>query len=515
MRSFLPRPHDRRVDVDQTGRVPEAVNLPSPCVVVLVGPGASGKSTWATAHFPPDAIVSSDRLRALVGSGEDDIAASSDAFELLDQVVRRRVARRLTTVIDTLGLDADRRQEWLALARRHGLPCVAVGFDTPAEECRARNRARSKRIPADVLTSQLRTWASTRDLLPAEGYDDVLAPRPVRVVPEAFLGAAAAARRQDESPTGLRFGLHLGSFTFPGGSTATGGTLRDVAVAAETAGFDAIYVMDHFRQIPQVGRAWDDFLESYTTLGYVAACTERVRIGALVTGITYRNPAHLAKIVATLDVLSGGRATCGLGLAWFKEEHLAYGWDFPPTTERYALLEDALRLLPIMWGPGKAAFTGRVLSVPDTACYPRPLQEHLPIVVGGGGERRTLRLAAQFADAANVLGDAAVVRHKVAVLRAHCADVGRDPAAVAMTHLSTALVGVDDRHVAELVDRHRPPRQDPARYATAVNAGTVDDHIGRFRELAEAGTQEVMVRLPDVADSTSLERMAKVIAAFR
>ena len=188
MRLFLPRPHNRRVDVDQTGRVPEAVNLPSPCLVVLVGPGASGKSTWATAHFPPDAIVSSDRLRALVGSGEDDIAASSDAFELLDEVVRRRIARRLTTVIDTLGLDADRRQEWLALARRHGLPCVAVGFGTPAEECRARNRARSKRIPADVLTSQLRTWASTRDLLPAEGYDDVLAPRPVRVVPEAFVG---------------------------------------------------------------------------------------------------------------------------------------------------------------------------------------------------------------------------------------------------------------------------------------------------------------------------------------
>lgn len=501
--------------MDHTGRVPEAINLPSPCLVVLVGPGASGKSTWAAAHFPPDAVVSSDRLRALVGSGEDDITASSDAFALLDEVVRRRVGRRLTTVVDTLGLDGERRREWLSLAREHGLPCVAVGFDTPAAECRARNGARSKRIPPDVLTSQLRTWARTRDLLPTEGYHEVLSPRPVRVVPEAFVDAAAAVNRQHERPIGLRFGLHLGRFTFPGGSAATAGALREVATAAEAAGFDAIYVMDHFRQIPQVGRVWDDFLESYTTLGYLAACTERARIGTLVTGVTYRNPAHLAKIVATLDVLSGGRAVCGLGLAWFKAEHVAYGWDFPSTAERYTLLEDALQLLPHMWGPGKAPFTGRVISVPDTTCYPRPLQEHLPVVVGGGGERRTLHLAAQYADAANVTGDAATVRYKASVLRRHCADIGRDPADVAMTHLSTVLVGSDDQHVAELLERLRPARQDPARFAASVNAGTVEDHIGRFRELAEAGAAEVMVRLLDLDEPASLERMAKVIAAFR
>jgi predicted kinase len=134
MDPFLPGLPICRVLVDHTGRVPEAVNLPSPCLVVLVGPGASGKSTWAAAHFPPDAVVSSDRLRALVGSGEDDISASTDAFALLDQVVRLRVGRRLTTVVDTLGLDAERRREWLSLARGHGLPCIAVGFDTPAEE---------------------------------------------------------------------------------------------------------------------------------------------------------------------------------------------------------------------------------------------------------------------------------------------------------------------------------------------------------------------------------------------
>jgi F420-dependent oxidoreductase-like protein len=489
------------------------VELPSPCVVVLVGPGASGKSTWAAEHFPAEVIVSSDRLRAMTGAGEDDIAASTDAFAVLEQIVAARLGRGLTTVIDTLGLDTDRRRGWLEAARRRGLPCVAVAFDTPAAECRARNRNRAKRIPADALTAQLKSWRTVRTLLPTEGYDEVLAPQPVRVVAAPFAESSAAAVRQRERPTGLRFGLHLSGFVFDGGTPETATRLREIAAAAEDAGFDAIYVMDHFRQIPQVGRAWENFLESYTTLAYLAACTERVRLGALVTGITYRNVAHLGKIIATLDVLSGGRAVCGLGLAWFKAEHVAYGWDFPPVGRRYELLEDALRLLPLLWGPGSPAFEGRVLSVPEATCYPRPLQERVPIIVGGGGERRTLRLAARHADAANVLGDLDTVRRKASVLREHCAEAGREP--IALTHLCTALVGADDREVAGLVDRLRPRRQDAAAHAATVNAGTVDDHIGRFRELAEAGVGEVMVRLPDLTDAGPLARMAKVISAFR
>jgi alkanesulfonate monooxygenase SsuD/methylene tetrahydromethanopterin reductase-like flavin-dependent oxidoreductase (luciferase family) len=148
-------------------------------------------------------------------------------------------------------------------------------------------------------------------------------------------------------------------------------------------------------------------------------------------------------------------------------------------------------------------------------CYPRPLQERVPIVVGGSGERRTLRLAARYADAANVFGDAATVGHKAAVLRGHCRDVGRDPDEVTLTHLSTTLVGVDDAHVAGLVERLRPRRQPAARFAASVNAGTVADHVGRFRELAEAGAGEVMVRLPDLTDPGPLTTFGKVIAAFR
>ena len=488
------------------------LNLPSPCVVVLVGPGASGKTTWAAEHFAAETIVSSDRLRAVVGAGEDDITASTDAFELLEWIVAARLGRRLTTVIDTLGLDAQRRAAWLELARRNGIPCVAVVFDTPAAECRERNRNRAKRIPVDVLAAQLKSWRAVRDALPAEGFADVLAPQPVRVVPAAFVAASEAVARQYERPVGLRFGLHLSTFTFSGGTAATADRLREIATAAEDAGVDAIYVMDHFRQIPQVGRAWENFLESYTTLAYLAACTERVRLGTLVTGVTYRNVGHLGKIIATLDVLSGGRAVCGLGLAWFKAEHDAYGWEFPPTARRYALLEDALRALPLLWGKGSPAFHGRAIDIPEAAGYPRPLQEHIPIILGGGGERRTLRLAARHADAANVMGDLNTVRHKASVLRAHCAEAGRE---VELTHLCTTLIGDDDRHVAELADRLRPARMDPARYAASVHAGTVTDHVGRFRELAEAGVAEVMIRLPDLTDAEPLARLGKVIAAFR
>ena len=262
------------------------------------------------------------------------------------------------------------------------------------------------------------------------------------------------------------------------------------------------------------GPAWHDMLESYTTLASLAAVTERVRLGTLVTGVTYRNVGHLGKIVATLDVLSGGRAACGIGLGWFEAEHVAYGWDFPSIDARYALLEDALQVLPMLWGKGSPPFEGRAISVPDTTCYPRPLQAHIPLLVGGNGERRTLRLAARFADACNIIGDVDVVTRKLAALRAHCDAVGRDPAGVEVTQLSTALVGRDATEVADLVDRLRPRRRAAERYAASVNAGTVSDQIGRFRALADAGVGTAIVSLPDLGDPEPVERFGAVVNAF-
>jgi alkanesulfonate monooxygenase SsuD/methylene tetrahydromethanopterin reductase-like flavin-dependent oxidoreductase (luciferase family) len=255
-------------------------------------------------------------------------------------------------------------------------------------------------------------------------------------------------------------------------------------------------------------------LESWTTLGFLAAITERVRLGTMVSGITYRNVAHLGKIAATLDVLSGGRAVCGLGLGWFQQEHAAYGWDFPSRDDRYALLEDALQLLPLLWGPGTPAFSGRVLNVPEAMCYPRPIQERLPLLVGGSGERRTLRLVAQYADACNLFGEAPVIRHKVEVLERHCAEVDRDPTEIEVTQLSTVLVGDDRIDVESAVERLRPKRMSAERFAQQVNAGTVEQHIGRFRQLGQAGVQTAIVSLPDVADVDALARFGRIITAL-
>jgi alkanesulfonate monooxygenase SsuD/methylene tetrahydromethanopterin reductase-like flavin-dependent oxidoreductase (luciferase family) len=214
-------------------------------------------------------------------------------------------------------------------------------------------------------------------------------------------------------------------------------------------------------------------------------------------------------------VLSGGRAWCGLGAAWFAKEHQAYGWDFPPLKDRYDLLEDALQLLPLMWGAGSTSFEGKAVRVPETTCYPRPLQEKVPIMVGGGGEKKTLRLVARYADACNLFGDADTVRHKVAVLHRHCAEADRDPAAVRVTHLSTALTGRSRDEVSAAIDALKPKRATPEAYAAAVNAGTIDDHVGRVRALADAGVQTAIVNLPDLAGAEPVERFAEIIARYR
>ncbi len=475
------------------------IRLPTACLVVLVGPSGAGKSTWAESQFRPEQIVSSDRLRALVGEGPYDQKAGKDAFDVLDLVLTRRINRRLLTVVDTLGLDAARRTAYLALARKHGLPCHAVLFDTPASQCRERNRRRDRPVPAKVLSDQIRAMAGARASLPSEGFDVVSEAGPVVVVPTAMVDAPIFAHRQREQPMALRFGLQVPSFTWAGEVAEIRDRLGGLAADAETAGFSSLWVMDHMLQIPQVGREWDPMLDSYTTLGFLAAVTRTCRIGALVTGVTYRNPAHLAKIVATLDVLSGGRAVCGLGAAWFEREHRAYGWDFPDRRERLDLLEDALRLLPLMWGPGSPPFEGHRVRIPEAICYPRPIQSHVPILVGGQGERRTLQLVARYADACNLFGTPDTVRHKLGVLARHCDDVGRAVGDIEVTHLSTVLCAPDRDVLRARLDAIRPKGANPEAFADSVNAGTFDDHIGRFRELAEAGVHTAIVSIADLA----------------
>ena len=513
----------------QGGAVTDVASLADGTLVVLVGPSAAGKSTWAAEHLPGAVVVSSDRLRALVGEGENDQAASGDAFELLRLAVGARVRRRLTTVVDSLGFEAADRRWYRDLAARHGVPCVAVVFDTPAAECRRRNAARERRVPAAILAAQLATYARVREGLAGEGFDAVLAAAgtTVRVVPPSMAGRTAprpAGPADDARPSDapaaaaperpVRFGLHLSAFDCPGGAAGLAEHLPRVARTAEAAGFDSLWVMDHFRQVPQVGRPWDDMLEPAVTLGALAAATSTIRLGCLVHAVGYRNVGHLAKVVATLDVLSGGRAWCGLGAGWYEAEHTAYGYPFGSARERLDLLEDALQALPLLWGKGSPPFEGRVVRLPETMCYPRPVQPKVPILVGGGGERRTLRLVARYADACNLTGEPDAVRHKVSVLHRHCADVGRDPADVEVTHLSTALVAPDDAALAVETARLAPSRG-TARWRAWNHPGTVADHVVRVGALRDAGVQHVVVALAGVWDSPAVERYGEVVRAVR
>jgi F420-dependent oxidoreductase-like protein len=239
-----------------------------------------------------------------------------------------------------------------------------------------------------------------------------------------------------------RFGLQIPSFTYPGVSDHDlFDRVADIAGAAEESGFDSVWVMDHFYQIATVGPRTDSMLEAYTLLGALAARTEKVSLGTMVTGVTYRNPALLAKEVTTLDIISRGRAILGIGAAWNEEEHVGYGFDFPPLGERLDRLEEALQICRAMFTEEAPSFSGHYYRIREALNFPRPLRpEGIPILVGGSGERRTLALVAKYADACNLFGDLATVRHKLDVLERHCDAVGRDPATITKTRLGSLVI---------------------------------------------------------------------------
>ena len=229
----------------------------------------------------------------------------------------------------------------------------------------------------------------------------------------------------------MEIGLHVADFTYPNGPAGLADDLTRVVVAAEEAGFARVSVMDHVWQIRPVGPVENDMLEAYTTLGYIAARTERVQLLAWVTAVTYREPGMLAKLVTTLDVLSKGRAWLGIGAAWNDEEAHGLGLPFPGTAERFERLEETLQICLQMWGEGDAPYEGRHYRLGRTLNTPAPLRRP-PILIGGGGEKKTLRLVAQYADACNLFAGPDLER-KLEILRGHCADVGRDYDAIEKT----------------------------------------------------------------------------------
>src|ERR1700728_162640 len=236
----------------------------------------------------------------------------------------------------------------------------------------------------------------------------------------------------------MQIGVHFMNFTLPGGPAGLRAAVGDTAVAAEEAGCSWFTEMDHWFQMEHFATAHDPMLEGYSVLNFVAAKTERLRLGLLVTGVTYRHPGLLAKTVTTLDVLSGGRAMLGIGAAWYEREHRALGVTYPPVAERFERLEETLQICEQMWSDDEGRYEGKHYQLAETICVPPPLQApRPPILIGGGGEKKTLRLVAQYADACNLFASSPdVVRHKLDVLRGHCDDLGRDYDSIQKTILA-------------------------------------------------------------------------------
>jgi F420-dependent oxidoreductase-like protein len=239
----------------------------------------------------------------------------------------------------------------------------------------------------------------------------------------------------------MHLDVHVPRFTWPGGPEAISPTFASLARTADAIGVRTLSVMDHWFQMDMMWPAEEPMLEGYTALSFAAAKTERLRFRLLVGGVTYRHPGLLAKTVTTLDVLSEGRAELGLGAAWYEREHLGLGVPFPSLRERYERLEETLQICLQMWSDDNGPYEGAHYTLAETLCSPRPVSSPRPrILIGGGGERKTLRLVAEYADACNFIGDSETVAHKVDVLRRHCKDVGRDPSLIEVT----ALVMVPD-----------------------------------------------------------------------
>jgi F420-dependent oxidoreductase-like protein len=259
----------------------------------------------------------------------------------------------------------------------------------------------------------------------------------------------------------MKLGLQVPIFTWEGGPVEIGTRLGEIAATAEDVGFDSMWVMDHFFQLPMIGPSEMEMLEAYTTLGFLAASTKRVGLGTMVTGVTYRNPAILVKEVTTLDVLSGGRAWLGIGAAWFEREHDGLGVRFPPVKERFERLEEALQIAHQMWNPDdNGPFEGNHYSLRETINSPQALQTpHPRILIGGVGEKKTLRFVAKYADATNIsaFGQSVdFVRRKLEVLKEHCTREGRNYDDIEKTILWVFMPGAKGERTGELVEQVAP-----------------------------------------------------------
>jgi len=284
----------------------------------------------------------------------------------------------------------------------------------------------------------------------------------------------------------MKIGLQVPNFTWPGGPASIASKLAGIARAADDAGFFSLWVMDHYFQISVVGPPENDMLECYSTLGYLAAVTRRVKLGPMAVGVIYRHPGVLVKTATTLDVLCGGRSYFALGAAWFEGEAKGLGVPFPPIAERFERLEETLKIAKQMWSDKDAPFDGEHYHLERALCRPQPLQRpHPPILIAGGGEKKTLRLVAQYGDACNLFGAPDAVRAKLAILREHCDRLGRNYDAIEKTTIGTVELGKGKLSAADV--------------------------IGQCKALAAVGVQHAIFNLPNVHESAPLEVFGREI----
>jgi F420-dependent oxidoreductase-like protein len=318
----------------------------------------------------------------------------------------------------------------------------------------------------------------------------------------------------------IRLGLQIPNFTYPGvPDTELFERIAAIATTAEDAGFDSVVVMDHFYQLPMLGTPDQPMFEAYTLLSALAARTQRVKLGALVGGVTYRNPALLAKEVTCLDVISGGRAIWGIGAGWFDAEHEGYGYEFGTFTERFEKLEEALQIVKSMFTEDATTFDGKWFRVKDALNVPRPIQPGgPPVLIGGSGEKKTLRMVAQYADACNFFGDADQLRHLVGVLEQHCVSLDRDPSTICKTTLATLVAGrTQEEAEAAIAQRFGAssladlPADVRDRIQRRMIIGGPDRAAERVQGLLDAGLDGVIVNLLAAHELESVQVAADVV----
>ena len=308
----------------------------------------------------------------------------------------------------------------------------------------------------------------------------------------------------------MRFGLQHPIFAFDGEGGRIFKTLTARARSAEEGGFDSFWLMDHLIMIPRVGKPEDPMLESWTTLSSLIGVTKKIRLGTLVTGNIYRNPALLAKIGATVDVLSGGRLFMGIGAGWFEEEAEAYGIPYYDVPGRLRRLKEALQIIRGMWSKDSFSFEGKFYKVDKAICMPKPLQKpHPPIMIGGDGEKTLLRLVAKYGDACNLFGgNTAVIKHKLSVLKKHCKAVGRDYNEILKTELLHVIIAKNSREAASIAEEEGIS---PERLKSRTIFGSPAQVKTGIRELADAGLEYLILNMPPMREETMLKQFAEEV----